>query len=101
MDTLDPPPESLIELQKILLDYCSFSYQINSQNTITKEQSLVVKDIEKIVQDNNEILAKILVATNDIFDNETYLSNALSPTILKKEGVSFVIEQESLIRYGL
>ncbi|XP_044761452.1 Fanconi anemia group D2 protein [Coccinella septempunctata] len=99
MDTLEPHPQSILQLKSILEASCSFSFQFNeSPNIITKEQSLVVKDIERAINEDEGIVAKIMEGIGEIFSNEIYLKKALLPSVLKKDGVTFVIEQESLVR---
>ncbi|KAL3279338.1 hypothetical protein HHI36_016845 [Cryptolaemus montrouzieri] len=89
------------ECKNILRENC-FIFSFNEDaNSITQEQSLVVRDIEKYLSDSKnqkEKSDKIIKGLKSLCSKDKYFKKALLPSLLIKEGLNIVIEQDSLIR---
>lgn len=84
-----------LNLKNILLETgIRLSSNTEDYHTLTQEQALVVRDLEKIV--TTECTQNFILDLKQLCSQEHLFRKALTHTILKKSGIE--IQQESLFR---
>lgn len=90
------------EFFKSVLRDCGIKLSLNNDdpNYFTQEQALIVRDIDKMLEDADDSVTKFMKGFKILVKKEKYLKKALMPSQLRKDDSDSddLFQQESLFR---